>query len=60
MLRLEPWGDLYSMPPASVFEVKARGPAGDLLELEYGDADFIVYGWTDSVVSIFQDNVELG
>jgi len=60
MLRLEPWGEVYTMPPASVFEVRARGPSGDSLELEYGDAEVTVCGWTGSVVSIFLDKAEMG
>ena len=34
---LKPWGERYTLAPGSVFEVIARGPAGNFIELEYGD-----------------------
>lgn len=59
-LYLEPWGDAYPMPPGAVFEVVARGPEGDGLEVEIGDGGLIVWGWSGSVVSLSQDGVALG
>jgi hypothetical protein len=57
---LEPWGEEYPMPPGAAFQVVARGPEGDSLELEAGDDGIIVYGWPGSVVWLFHDGQELG
>lgn len=59
-LVLEPWGEEYTMRPSSKFDVVARGPVGDCLEVEVADDYIFVYGWPGSVVSLFQDGVELG
>jgi hypothetical protein len=48
------------MAPGATFEVVARGPDQDPFEVEYGDNHITLYGWTGSVVSVFQDGVELG
>jgi hypothetical protein len=57
---LEPWGEEYPMPPGAAFQVVARGPEGDALELEAGDDGIIVYGWPGSVVGLFHNGEELG
>jgi hypothetical protein len=57
---LEPWGEEYLMPPGAAFQIVARGPEGGSLEVEMGDEDIIAYGWSGSVVSLFQDGDELG
>jgi hypothetical protein len=57
---LEPWGEEYPMPPGAAFQVVARGPEGDALELEVGDDGIIVYGWPGSVVWLSHDGQELG
>lgn len=57
---LEPWGEEYLIPPDATFEVIARGPQGDCLEVEYADDHITVYGWSGSVVSLFHKGVELG
>lgn len=59
-LYLEPWGEEYCMPPEATFEVVARGPHGDCLEVEYAADHITVYGWSGSVVSLFHEGVELG
>lgn len=48
------------MAPDTIFEVVARGPDRDFLEIQCGDNQIALYGWTGSVVSVFQDGVELG
>ena len=57
---LEPWGEAYSMPPDAIFEVVARGPEGDCLEIEYTDEHITVYGWSGSTVSLFHTGMALG
>lgn len=51
-LDVEPWGEQYPMAPGATFEVVARGPAGDCLEVEYGEDHITLYGWPGSTVSV--------
>ncbi len=57
---LEPWGEEYNMPPGVTFDVVAKGPDGDDLELHYGERRITLYGWTGSIVRVFKDGIELG
>jgi hypothetical protein len=57
---LEPWGEEYPMPQGATFQIIARGPEGDLLEVEVGDSSITAYAWPGSVVSLFHEEVELG
>src|SRR5262249_28612069 len=59
-LYLEPWGEEYEMPPAAVFEVVARGPAGDSLEVTVAHQQITVWGWPGSVVTLSREGAELG
>jgi hypothetical protein len=53
-LWVEPWGDTVLIPPGVTLEIVAKGPTGDCLEVESGDADIAIYGWTGSTLAIFQ------
>ena len=57
---LEPWGEQYTIAPEATFEIVARGPEGDSLEVEFADDHIIVYGWPGSVVTLFHEGTELG
>jgi len=57
---LEPWGELYPMPPNATTEVVARGPEGDTLEVDAGEGSITVYGWGGSIAQLFCDGEELG
>lgn len=57
---LEPQGREFSMPAGAVFEVRAEGPAGDSIEIDFGPDCITVWGWSGSVVGIYQNGVELG
>jgi hypothetical protein len=57
---LEPWGEEYEMPPGAVFHVVARGPEGDALEVAIADEQITVWGWPESVVTLFHEGAELG
>lgn len=57
---LEPWGNEYNMPPGTTFEVLATGPEGDELELQFAEHEITLYGWTGSIVRLFQDGIEIG
>jgi hypothetical protein len=57
---LEPWGEQYSMAPEAIFDVVARGPKGDSLEVEFSDDRIVLYGWPGSIVTVFHKGTELG
>lgn len=57
---LEPWGEQYPMAPEAIFDVVARGPKGDSLEVEFADDHIVLYGWPGSIVTIFHEGIELG
>jgi hypothetical protein len=57
---LEPWGEQYRLAPDETFEIVARGPERDSLEVEFADDQIIVYGWPGSVVTLFHKGTELG
>jgi hypothetical protein len=59
-LRLEPWGEEYTMAPGATVQVVARGPEGDSIEIAWGKGDVTVYGWPGSVVSVLRKGVDLG
>ena len=51
-VHLEPWGEQYKMAAGVTLKIEAKGPDGDILELEYGDGTITVYGWSGSVIAI--------
>ena len=57
---LEPWGEQYRLAPEETFEIVARGPEGDSLEVEFADDQIILCGWPGSVVTLFHKGMELG
>jgi hypothetical protein len=50
---LEPWGQQCPMPAGATFEVVARGPEGDCLEVELEEGYVTVYGWSGSLVTVY-------
>ena len=50
---LEPWGQQCPMPAGATFEVTARGPEGDWLEVKVEEDSVTVYGWPGSLVRVF-------
>lgn len=59
-LYLEPWGEEYALAPNAALDIVAEGPAGDSLEVELGADHITVYGWSGSVVTLFQEGIEIG
>jgi hypothetical protein len=57
---LEPWGEQYRLAPEETFEIVARGPEGDSLEVEFADDRITLYGWPGSVVTLLHKGTELG
>ncbi len=57
---LEPWGEVYKMPPETVFEVLGRGPDGDTIEVETAPGKVVVYGWPGSILELYSGGSQLG
>jgi hypothetical protein len=53
-LRIEPWGEEYTVAPGATVQILARGPAGDELDIRWGDDRVTVYGWPGSIVSVLR------
>ena len=51
-LCLEPWADQILIPSKSSFEIVAKGPDGDHLEVIYEERRVSVYGWSGSTLSV--------
>jgi hypothetical protein len=58
-VHVEPWGEQFAMPPGATFEVAARGPGGDDLEITLDGDSVTLWGWAGSVVTLTQRGVEL-
>jgi len=56
---LEPQGRDFVMPPGAVFELRAEGPEGDQLQIDFGPDQIITWGWSGSVVEVWQNGVSL-
>ncbi len=49
---IEPWAEEHAIAPDTTVDIKAHGPAGDILELVVAEDQLTVYGWTGSVVTL--------
>ena len=58
-LVVEPWGEVFTIPAGATWELRGEGPAGDCLEVEFGDEEITVWGWTGSMVSILSEGREV-
>ncbi|HUS14337.1 MAG TPA: hypothetical protein VM536_04875 [Chloroflexia bacterium] len=56
---LEPWGDQYTMQPDDLFEVEAKGPAGDRLEVAVAPGTVTIYGWPGAMVRVLHNGRDL-
>ena len=59
-LRIEPWGEEYTLPAGKTVQVLARGPAGDTIDIEWCADQVTVYAWPGSVVSVLRNGVDMG
>lgn len=57
---LEPWGDVYDMPPGAEFEAVARGPQGGALTVDLTDDHLVLWNWEGSVVVVYDHGAPLG
>jgi len=57
---LEPWGEQYIMSPKASFVIVASAPLQGELEIEVDEKRIVVYGWSGSVVQLFQDGNNVG
>ena len=55
-LRLEPWGEVLSIPLKTTYKIVASGPNADSLEIEVVEDGVVIHGWPGSVLSVFHDS----
>jgi hypothetical protein len=58
-LFLEPWGEAYTLAPASGVDVVGEGPADGRFEISVQDDGVAVYGWTGSTAHVMKDGAVL-
>lgn len=51
-LCLRPCGGIFDMAAGVSYELRARGPATDLLTIELGNGEVVVDGWSHSDLSV--------
>lgn len=60
LLIIEPWAEEYWIEPGVSVDVVGRGGSSEGgFEVEFVEAGMIVYGWEDSVVSVFHEGALL-
>ncbi len=52
---LEPWGEIYSLPPAARVEVSVVGPAGTP-EITVNDESITFWAWSGSTATVKLDD----
>jgi hypothetical protein len=58
-LILEPWASEFVMAPGAVFELRAEGPEGDGLQIDYAPDHIVAWGWSGSVVEVWHNGERL-
>jgi hypothetical protein len=56
---LEPWASEFVMCPGAVLELRVEGPEGDTLQLDYGADHITAWGWSGSVIEVWQNGAML-
>lgn len=56
---LEPWGEVYEMPPNATFEIVSQGPPDGAAEVSVGDDRFTVHGWPGSALQVVPEKGRL-
>lgn len=60
LLIVEPWAEEYLLEPGQSVDVIGKGGVAEgVFEVEYFDGGLIVYGWEGSVLSVFNNGVEV-
>jgi hypothetical protein len=59
-LVLEPWGDEFPLAGRASVDVLATGPSTGFLEVTFAHDRIVAYGWSGSIVRVFQEGLELG
>jgi hypothetical protein len=60
LLISEPLGREYVMPPGAAFEVRAEGPEGDHLQIDFQPDRIVLWAWSGSVVEVYHNGIALG
>ncbi len=56
---MEPWGDIFEMPPGKTYQVIAEGPKFGKLEKRISARRVTVYGWPGSSLKVMSDGVDI-
>jgi hypothetical protein len=59
-VRLEPWGDSFTLAAGETVQLVARGPEGGELEIVHGRSETVVYAWPGAVVIALRRGFALG
>lgn len=59
ILILEPWAEEYKIDPQNKVEIVSNIRPEISVEIEYSDGNIIVYGWSDSVLSVICDGEKM-
>ena len=51
VVHIEPWGVQNVVESGENYEFDLQGPNDETLEIEYGDSEIKIYGWSDSTTS---------
>lgn len=54
-VRLEPWGQTLLLPSGTTWELVARGPGGESLELLREEDLVTVYGWSGATLRVLHE-----
>jgi hypothetical protein len=52
-LIIEPWAEVLVMPPGAGYDIIFEGPPDHSLRMEIGERKIVIYGWSGSIVSVF-------
>jgi len=57
---LEPWAEVFAMPPGATFEITAAGRGDGKLHVTFAEGGITLYVWSGATARVFCDGVELG
>jgi hypothetical protein len=52
-LIIEPWAEELVMPPGARYDIIFEGPSDHSLRIDIGERKVVIYGWSGSIVSVF-------
>lgn len=56
---LEPWCEPYIIPPDATIEITSNVAPKEPVEIEFFRDRIIIFGWTGSILEVYQDKIKL-